>query len=112
MVGRPGGQQDRQAPLMLSLFFKLDMDIHCPKISDEFDYGGSASLNMCRKDHLMSQPVMAFLGSFFQAKATKFGRNGGLNMSSNICYGSYHSHKKCFGELFSHFLTSHIENYY
>ena len=41
-------------------------DIHSPKILDEFDYGGSALLNMCIIDHLMSWPLLAFLDSFFK----------------------------------------------
>ena len=49
-------------------------------ISDEFDYGGSASSNMFIMDHLMSQALLASLDSFFKAKVTKFGTNLGLNM--------------------------------
>ena len=41
-------------------------DIHSPKISDEFDYRGSALLNMRIMDHLMSRPLLAFLDSFFK----------------------------------------------
>ena len=35
------------------IILKCGKDIHCPKISGEFDYGGSASLNMCIMDHLI-----------------------------------------------------------
>ena len=31
-----------------------------PKISDKFDYGGSALLDMCIMDHLMSRHLLAF----------------------------------------------------
>ena len=34
-------------------------------------------------NNLMSQPILAFLGSVFQAKVTKFGINVGLNMLIN-----------------------------
>ena len=44
--------------------FKCGKDIHCPKISDMFDYGGSALLDMCIVDCLMSLSVLAFLDSF------------------------------------------------
>ena len=37
------------------IIFKLGKHIHSPKILDEFDHRGSASLNMRIMDHLMSQ---------------------------------------------------------
>ena len=46
------------------IIFKLSEDIYCPKISDKFDHGGSASLNMRIMDHLMSRTLLAFLNSF------------------------------------------------
>ena len=48
---------------------KCGKDIHCPKISDQFDYGGSALSNMRIMDHLMSQSLLAFLESFFKLKS-------------------------------------------
>ena len=47
---------------------KWGKDIHGLKISDEFDYGGSAFLNMRIMGHLMSQAILAFLGLFFTLK--------------------------------------------
>ena len=73
--GRAGGRQGRQAPLTLSrpqcsrIIFKLGKDIYCPKVSDKFDHGGSASLNMHIIDHLMSRPLLTFLNSFFKLKS-------------------------------------------
>ena len=54
------------------IIFKLGKDIYCPKISDKLDHGGSASLNMCIMDHLMSQPLLTFLNSFFKLKSPNF----------------------------------------
>ena len=48
---------------------KLSEDIYYPKISDKFDHGGSASLNMRIMDHLMSRPLLTFLNSFFKLKS-------------------------------------------
>ena len=48
---------------------KLGKDIYYPKISDEFDHGGSALLNMRIMDHLMHRPLLAFLDSFFKLKS-------------------------------------------
>ena len=66
-------------------------------------------LDMRIMDHLMSQPLLTFLNSFFfQTKVTKFG----LNMLINISSGFFHSRqKKNFGDFFSHFPTSHMENH-
>ena len=38
-----------------------------PKIVDEFDYGGSASLYMCIMDHWMRWSILAFLDWFLAA---------------------------------------------
>ena len=51
------------------IILKCGKDIHCPKISDESNYGGSALLDMLIMDHLMSQPLLAFLNSFFKVKS-------------------------------------------
>ena len=40
------------------IIFKLIKDIYYPKISDKFDHGGSASLNMRIMDHLMNRPLL------------------------------------------------------
>ena len=40
------------------LNFKRGQDIYSPKISKEFDYGGSASLNMRIMGRLMSQSIL------------------------------------------------------
>ena len=37
--------------------FKHGRDIYCPKISDEFDYGGSGSLNMCIINRPFNEPI-------------------------------------------------------
>ena len=39
---------------IFGIIFKSGKDIHCAKISDEFDYGGSAPLNMRIIDRLMN----------------------------------------------------------
>ena len=46
---------------------KRDNNIYCPKISDEFYYEGTASLNMCTVEHLMSPSILAFLFLFIKA---------------------------------------------
>ena len=46
------------------IIFKCDKDIHCPEISDEFDYGVSASLNMRIMDRLLSWALLPFLVHF------------------------------------------------
>ena len=43
-------------------------DIHCPKILDELDYGGSASLDMCIMDHSMRWSILAFLDSLLSLR--------------------------------------------
>ena len=43
----------QQEIFLARIIFKCGKDIHCPEISDKFDYGGSASLNMRIMDHLM-----------------------------------------------------------
>ena len=66
-------------------------------ISDEFNYnyGGSASLNMRTIDHLMNRALLAFLDSFFKLKSpNKFGINVGLNMLINISTGFLHNRQK------------------
>ena len=47
------------------------MEINCPKISNKFDYGGSASSDtcMCIMDGLISWSILAFLDSFFKLKS-------------------------------------------
>ena len=41
-------------------------------ISDEFDYAGSASLNMRTMDHLMSRTILSLLGFFVKSKPSKW----------------------------------------
>ena len=62
--GRPGGRACGRAVKhhygshvhnSIRIISKLGKDIHCPKISDDCDYGRSASLNMRIIDHLMSR---------------------------------------------------------
>ena len=48
------------------IILKCGKDIHCPKISDEFN---SASLDMHIMDHLMRWSILAFLDSFFKLKS-------------------------------------------
>ena len=92
------------------IIFKLGKNICYPKISDECDHGGSASLNMRIMDHLMSRPLLAFLNSFFQAKVTKCDKKVGLNMLINISSGFFHNRQKKIGRIFfSHFATSHMQ---
>ena len=50
------------------IILKCGKDIYSFKISEEFDYGGSALLNMRKMGQLMSQAILAFLGSFFTLK--------------------------------------------
>ena len=50
------------------IFLNCGKEIYCLKISDKFDYGGSAIFNTCIMDHLMSRPLLAFLESFFKLK--------------------------------------------
>ena len=69
-------------------------------ISDEFGYGGSASLIMCVMDRLMSRALLALCGLIFQAEVTKFGTNIILNMFINISSGLNHNRQKLFGECF------------
>ena len=89
-----GYWQGRQVPLnthvrnFSRIIFKLGKDIYCPKILEDFDYGGSASLNMCIMDHLRKQPLWAFLDSFFKL-VTKFGTNVGIIMLINLSFGFY-----------------------
>ena len=70
-----GGREGRQAPEhsnvhnFSGIIFKHGTDIYYPKISDEYDHGSSASLNMRIMDHLMSQPLLTFLNSFFKLKS-------------------------------------------
>ena len=97
--------------IFLRIIFILNKDITLVQISDKFDYGVSASLNMRIMGHLMSQAILAFLGvqgwggggsgrvvlndngrvyqskaadALVQVKTTKFGTNVGLNMLLNI----------------------------
>ena len=63
------------------------------KISEEFDYGGSALLNMRIMDHLMSRPLLAFLDSLFKL-VTKFGIKVGLKMLININSWFFHNRQK------------------
>ena len=69
------------------IILKCGKDIHSLKISDEFDYGDSALLNMRIMDHLKSQAILAFLDSFFT-----FGTSLGLIMLFKISSGFYHNH--------------------
>ena len=74
---RAGGQADKphQHPHIHNfsrIIFKLGKDIYCPKILDEFDHRGSALLNMCKMDHLMSRTLWTFLNSFFKLKSPNF----------------------------------------
>ena len=70
--GRVGGRADKprqhsHVHHFSRIIFKLGKDIYYPKISNEFDHGGSASLNMCIMDHLMSRPLLSFLNAFLAA---------------------------------------------
>ena len=47
----------------------LGKGIYCPKISDEFDHGGSASFDMRKMDNLMSRPLLALLDSYVKLKS-------------------------------------------
>ena len=75
--GRAAGQTSPVNTLMSIIFHwsfsnLIGKDIYCPKISDEFDHGGSASLNMRIMDHLMSWTLLTFLNSFFKLKLPNF----------------------------------------
>ena len=48
----------------LRIILKCGNDIDGPMISDKFNYGGSASLNMRIMDHLMRWTILDFLYSF------------------------------------------------
>ena len=50
----------------LQIVMKRDSNIYCPKISDEFYYEGTPSLNMCTVEHLMSPSILAFLCLFIK----------------------------------------------
>ena len=52
---------------------KCGKDIYGLKISEEFNCGGSASLNLRIIDLLMCRPLLASLDSFCQVKVTHFG---------------------------------------
>ena len=59
LVGRVGGRVDKprycsQVHNFSQIIFKLGKDIHCPKISNEFDYVCCVSLDMYMMDHFMS----------------------------------------------------------
>ena len=91
------------------IIFKCSKDIYYPKISEMFDNGGSASLNSM----LFNEPAeFGIPGRIFQVKTIKFGTNVGLNMllRVNISSGFYH---RCnvFGDFFTRFPTSRIENH-
>ena len=53
-------------------------DVDNNQISDEFDYGGSASCN------IRSQPILSVLGSYFNLKASNFVPEPRLTYRLNI----------------------------
>ena len=62
-------------PKCSRIILKCGKDIHCPKISNVFDYGGSVSLNM--RIPFNEEKNLGITGLIFQAKVTKFGANVG-----------------------------------
>ena len=65
VIPQVGRLQGRQAPLALlhpQFFMDLGKNFHCSEISDEFDYGDLASLNLCIIDFLMSWSILSFSG--------------------------------------------------
>ena len=76
IIDRAGRRATRQTkpPLVhwyshiFQSIFKHGRDIYSPKISDEFIYGGSASLNMYVMDLLMSPSLITFGMSGFLLK--------------------------------------------
>ena len=115
--GRAGGRvagQTRPVNTLTSIIFswiifKLGKDIYYPKISNEFDHGGSASLNM-RINELASFGIP---GLIFQAKATKFGTKVGLNMLINISSGFFIIAKNILGKFFFAFCNfAHVSSSY
>ena len=68
------------------IIFKRGKKMCCPKISDEFDYGGCVRYVKhvkCRHSGQFCQ-FCNFSDVFFKIKAINFGRNAGINMSPNI----------------------------
>ena len=54
------------------IIFKCGKDIYCPKILNEFDYGGSALVDVCIIDNLMRNQFHHFWCHFFLL--TRWGR--------------------------------------
>ena len=72
--GRASGRADKprehsHVRNFLRIIFKFSKNIYCPQISDEFDHGGSASLNMSKMNHFISLPLLAFLDWFVRLKS-------------------------------------------
>ena len=83
------------------VIFKCGKFTYCSKILDEFDYGGSASLNLCIMDHLMSRLRLTLL--LVQGKAIKFCTNVEFNIF-DISSGFYEECKSVFfAEIFMRF---------
>ena len=77
------------------MILKCGNDIHCLKISDEFDYGGSASLNIGIMDRFTSRLVFSIPGLISRVKAITFDTNVGLKMLLNINkFWVYHRRSK------------------
>ena len=66
-------------PQLFSDHFQSGKDIHCPQISVEFCYGGSASSHMRIMDHLMIRSSWHSRAHF----QVQFGANVGLNKFLN-----------------------------
>ena len=68
-VGRAAARPSTVRALTSVIFHGSFSNLVRRKISDDFDYAGSASLNMRVIDHLMSRVILAFLCSFFKLKS-------------------------------------------
>ena len=89
------------------------MDIHSPKILDEFDYGGSVCFKYVHNGPFNEPASFDIPGLIYQAKVTKFGTKVGLNILININSGFFHiQQKKILVNFCSHFATSHTENHH
>ena len=67
-------------PLFSVIIFKRGKHIYCPRCSDEFDYGDSASPNSRIMANLMSWTILALMGSFCKLELSNFVIDAGLNM--------------------------------
>ena len=69
------------------------MDIYCPTIPNEYDYGGSASLKMRIMVRLISRALLAFLGSFVSSLSNQIWYTCRVEHVNIISYGFYHNHQ-------------------